>query len=268
MTSVVAQAYLETFDPLLDLLEASQVAAAWEAPSVLVSMTVGDLAAHLARAVTLTPVFLANDPAGTPVTAHQRLTAVPWATSGPGSAANTEICQWAHDDAAAGPQAVAAHARSVAPGVRALIEAQDPDRRVGFPAEGVSLSLDDYLALRLLEVAAHSDDLACSVGLPTPGLPARAQQALSHLLVDVAVVRHGWPSVLRTLTRSERAPVAGISVLAASHTAKNDEVNGSSAASSHGAGMSPEPGTRIPPVIAQVVSRSPRAETTVHRASS
>jgi len=215
MTSSVAQAYLDALEPMLDLLGAPQVAQAWGQPSALVGMTVGDVAAHLARAVTLTPSYLAREPVGTPVSAQTRLTGAQWAASGPDSQVNVQIRQRAADDAAAGPQAVTADARAVAREVRALIEAQDPDRRVAIPAEGVSLSLDDYLVMRLLELAAHSDDLACSVGMPTPDLPQEAQRAVAHLLVDIAVVRHGWPSVLRALSRAERAPEGGISAFAA-----------------------------------------------------
>ena len=215
MMSVTAQAYLEAIDPMLDLLDAPEVAAAWQEPSVLAGMSVGDLAAHLARAVTLTPVYLAYEPAGRPVSAHERLTGAAWAVSGSDSEVNVQIRQRAESDAAAGPQAVVSGARAVAHETRALVEVQDPARRVAVPVEGVSLSLDDYLVMRLLELAAHSDDLACSVGIPTPPLPQAAQRLVAHLLVDVAIARHGWPSVLRTLSRSERAPHGGISALVA-----------------------------------------------------
>ncbi|MCL2423711.1 MAG: maleylpyruvate isomerase N-terminal domain-containing protein [Micrococcales bacterium] len=213
MTSVVAQAYVETFGSVVGLLTAPQVADRWDEPSVLEGMTVADLAAHLGRAVTLTPTFLAYPQVGRAVSACERLAGVAWATSGPHSSTNAEIRRWAHQEAADGPQAVVGRVREAAGPVRDLVEAQDPDRRVGFPAEGVSLSLDDYLLMRLLEIAAHTDDLAASVGVPTPPLPHAAQQALAHLLVDVAVIRHGWLPVLRTLARAERAPKHTISAL-------------------------------------------------------
>jgi hypothetical protein len=212
MASLVVQAYLDAIDPVLGLLEAPEVAAAWEQPSVLVGMTVGGLAAHLARAVTATPTYLAQAPEGEPVSAATRLSNTKWVSSGPDSPVNTEIRQQALDEAAAGPDAVAASMRTAARDVRTLVATQDPDRRVVVvPAEGVSVSLDDFVTLRLLELSAHSDDLACSVGLPTPPLPQAAQQAVAHLLVDVAIVRHGWPQVLRALSRAERAPKGGIS---------------------------------------------------------
>jgi len=220
----VAQAYVETFAAVVGLLEAPQVADRWDEPSVLDGMTVGDLAAHLGRAVTLTPTFLAYPQEGKAVSACERLAGLAWATTGPHSSANTEIRGWAHEAAAGGPGAVAARVRAATGQVRDLVEAQDPDRRVGFPAEGVSLGFDDYLTMRLLEIAAHTDDLACSVAVPTPPLPQAAQEALAHLLVDVAVVRHGWLSVLRTLARSERAPSHTISALAPpSHNHTHDD---------------------------------------------
>jgi hypothetical protein len=65
---------------------------------------------------------------------------------------------------------------------------------------------------RLLEVVVHSDDLAYSVGLPTPDLPAEAVETVVDLLSRIAVRRHGATNVLRALTRADRAP-ASISAL-------------------------------------------------------
>jgi len=57
-----------------------------------------------------------------------------------------------------------------------------------------------------MEIAVHSDDLAVSVGVPTPPLPAAVIDPVLALLTQVAVRRHGQTAVLRTLSRSERAP--------------------------------------------------------------
>jgi hypothetical protein len=52
----------------------------------------------------------------------------------------------------------------------------------------------------------HSDDLAVSVGLPTPEFPPEATDTVAVLLTRLAAQRHGILPVLRALSRSERAP--------------------------------------------------------------
>ncbi|WP_230205174.1 hypothetical protein [Parafrankia elaeagni] len=68
------------------------------------------------------------------------------------------------------------------------------------------LSLDDFLATRILEIAVHSDDLAVSVDVPTPALPVPATDAVLALLTRLAAHRHGPTAVLRAFSRAERAP--------------------------------------------------------------
>ncbi|MGH3387023.1 MAG: maleylpyruvate isomerase N-terminal domain-containing protein, partial [Nocardioidaceae bacterium] len=62
---------------------------------------------------------------------------------------------------------------------------------------------------RMMEIAVHSDDLAASVDVATPDLPAEVVDTVVDLLSRLAVRRHGPTAVLRALTRAERAP-AGI----------------------------------------------------------
>jgi hypothetical protein len=69
-----------------------------------------------------------------------------------------------------------------------------------------SLLLDDMLITRMMELAVHADDLAVSVGLPTPELPGTAMDTVIDLLSRLAVRRHGQTAVLRALSRAERAP--------------------------------------------------------------
>ncbi|MDN3356861.1 hypothetical protein [Actinomadura sp. DC4] len=54
----------------------------------------------------------------------------------------------------------------------------------------------------------HSDDLAHSVGVLTPELPAEAVETVVDLLSRVALRRHGATNVLRALSRAERAPAS------------------------------------------------------------
>jgi hypothetical protein len=77
---------------------------------------------------------------------------------------------------------------------------------VGLPWAGWSLTLDDFLVTRMLEITAHCDDLAVSVGVATPPLPASVTEPVLDLLCRLAVHRHGVIAVLRALSRAERAP--------------------------------------------------------------
>jgi hypothetical protein len=52
----------------------------------------------------------------------------------------------------------------------------------------------------------HADDLAVSVGMATPALPAAVLDPVFELLTRLAVRRHGPTAVLRALSRAERAP--------------------------------------------------------------
>lgn len=77
---------------------------------------------------------------------------------------------------------------------------------VQFPWGPPSLRLDDLLTNRMMELIVHLDDLAVSVGVPTPGLPVAATDAVIGVLAQLAARRHGPAAVYRALTRAERAP--------------------------------------------------------------
>ena len=74
------------------------------------------------------------------------------------------------------------------------------------PWQGWALTTEDFLVTRLMEIMVHSDDLAASVGLPTPEFPEPVVAAVLGLLSAVAVDRHGQTAVLRALSRPQRAP--------------------------------------------------------------
>lgn len=86
------------------------------------------------------------------------------------------------------------------------LPAQAADRVIFLPPSGWSLSLDDFLLTRVMEIVVHSDDLAASVGTSTPTLPAFVIDPVVDLLARLAVHRHGATAVIRTLSRAERAP--------------------------------------------------------------
>jgi hypothetical protein len=57
-----------------------------------------------------------------------------------------------------------------------------------------------------MELVVHGDDLAVSVGVPTPVFPPAATEITLDLLVRVAAWRHGPVALVRALARRERAP--------------------------------------------------------------
>jgi len=210
MSNDIVQAYCDAIGSALDLLSAPEVELMWEKPSVLEGMTVGELAAHLAQTITRVPETLALPPTALVMGGAERFLHTGWATTDASSEANTAIRDRARGQAAVGAQAVVQSVRAGATTLADLLPAQSEDRLVVM-SDGVSLDLDDYITTRLLELVVHCDDLAQSVGLPTPDLPAAAIHAVIELLVKASIARHGWTAVLRALSRQERAPQGGIS---------------------------------------------------------
>jgi hypothetical protein len=87
---------------------------------------------------------------------------------------------------------------------------QDSESNVGVRNSGAERAaggpaLDDFLLTRTIEIAVHNDDLAVSVGVPAPALPAYALDLVLPTLVQVAARRHGGTALLRVLSRAERA---------------------------------------------------------------
>lgn len=209
----VRAAYLDAAAVAASLLADPAVAAAWEQPSALAKLSVGGLAGHLARQVLRTPGVVAGEPpADPPVTLLEHYTRSDWLTADLDDDSNTYIRTTGEELAAGGPVALVAQVESAIAELRTALPAQPADRIVHIPWTSWPLSLDDFLITRLMEIAVHNDDLAASVGVPTPPLPAAVTDPVFDLLTRLAVRRHGPVAVLRALSRSERAP-ATISAL-------------------------------------------------------
>jgi mycothiol maleylpyruvate isomerase-like protein len=208
----IRAAYPEAAASAVTLLRDPAVAAAWDQPSALAKLSVSGLAGHLARQVLSVPEVLAAGPAQEPISLLEHYTGSAWVKEDVDSESNTGIRVQGERLAAPGPAALAAQVESVLDTIRAAIPAEPADRIVRIPWMSWSLSMDDFLVTRMMEIAVHSDDLAASVGIPTPPLPAAVLDPVFELLTRVAVWRHGPTAVLRALSRSERAP-ATISAL-------------------------------------------------------
>jgi len=204
MTSVRA-VFVEAATIGLELVGRPEVAQRWGDPSALEGMTVGALAAHLARQVTRVPEVLSFPvPEERPVTLIEHYLRSAWANGD--EAANASIRVRAATEAVEGPKEVLAHAVEALGTSRVALPEEPVDRWVRPPWVAWNLSLDDYLRSRVLEIVVHSDDLAVSVAIEPPEWPEEIVAPVVGVLTTLAIRKHGVPAVLRTLARAERAP--------------------------------------------------------------
>lgn len=200
------EAFLAAGDHVVRVLEHEEVAVAWERPSALADWSVGGLAAHFASQLptALRLLRTASGPAPIPLEEHYARAA--WVTAELDDEVNVDIRGKGDSLAASGRDAVlAAASEAIAelPGV--LVDVPD-DHAVLIPWQGWSLSRDDFLTARMMEIVVHGEDVAASVGIAAPPLPPDVLDPVLRLLTRLAVRRHGQAAVVAALTRSERAP--------------------------------------------------------------
>ena len=204
----IRQAYLDAASTAADLLAAPAVARAWSQPSALEKMSVGGLAAHLGLQVLNVRVALAVDvPDEPPVGLLDHYARVAWLGADLDSEANSGIRAGSEDQAAAGAAALVTRVRAEVDHLRSRLAAEPAGRVVRIPWTGWSLTLDDLLVTRMMEIAVHADDLAVSVDVEPPRLPDAVLDPVLSLLTRLSARRHGPTAVLRALSRAERAPV-------------------------------------------------------------
>ena len=206
--TAIREAYLDAAATAAGLLGDPAVAGAWDAPSALPEFRVSGLAGHLARQITIVPRLLAMaEPDGMPViTLMAHYARATWIGAGVDADVNVSTRRGGEEEAAGGCAALTALAHATVGRLRGTLPAEPAGRLVPVPWGPWVLSLDDFLTTRLLEIAVHSDDLAVSVGVPTPPLDPPALDPVLALLTRLAVRRHGQAAVLRALSRAERAP--------------------------------------------------------------
>ncbi|MEV0644188.1 maleylpyruvate isomerase N-terminal domain-containing protein [Phytomonospora sp. NPDC050363] len=206
-SNATRDAYLTAADSAAALLADPAVAVAWDKPSALAEFGVGGLAGHLAYQVLSVASTLGNpldDGELVPLLGHYARGA--WLDADIDDDVMVGIRNSGYRIAAEGPQALA---RTVADEVAALREVFGdvaPDRVVALGRVPWSLTFDDFLMTRTMELAVHSDDLAVSVGLDTPALPPEVTGPVLDLLAALAVKRHGPVALMRAYSRAERAP--------------------------------------------------------------
>ena len=203
--------YLETAAVAAGVIDDAAVEECWEKDSALRGMRVAALAGHLARSILLTEPFLDEPPAeGTPLTTADYYLAGGDPTDFD-SRANRRIRETGDETASGGATALrsAVH-RSLHRLQRRLADEDLTVPRMWF---GRLTTLRTVLEARTLEMVVHVDDLAASVEIPPPELPAGAFSLTIGVLVDMARRRHGDMAVVRSLARRERDHIHALRVL-------------------------------------------------------
>ncbi|MFI6481649.1 maleylpyruvate isomerase N-terminal domain-containing protein [Nonomuraea sp. NPDC050663] len=204
---MIRESYLLAANSAVSLLGDPAVAAAWHKPSALTEFSVGGLAAHLAnQLVRVEDVLAADRNGGELIPVLQHFVRSPWVQAGLDHESNVSVRQGGEKVASEGPETLTARVTQLLGRLTRDVPAQEPERVVFLPWAGWSLDLDDFLLTRMMEIVVHSDDLAASVGISTPELPAEVIEPVVDLLAKLAVYRHGPTAVIRALSRTERAP--------------------------------------------------------------
>lgn len=200
-------AFVNACHAAFSLASNRQVAKAWDTESACAGMTVGGLAHHLLAQATHVVSALDTPPSTVrPIALLDHYARADWVKAGPDDEANLSIRHAADESATDGHATVLAQAaRALAHLPELLATPRSPDY-VHIPWQGWSLTTDDFLATRSMEIVVHSDDLAASVGLPLPEFPDNTVEHVVHLLAGVALRRHGKEAVVRGLSRPQRAP--------------------------------------------------------------
>lgn len=205
----VVEGYLFAAQSAVTLLAQHAVAEQWEAPSALPKMTVGALAAHLAGQVLSVRDVLVDRRLSSsehPVALLEHYTRSAWVQAGLDDEANVAIREGADSGAAAGHRRLLESVQEALDDVARLLAEEVEPRVVRMPWWGWSLTFEDFLVTRMMEITVHSDDLAVSLGQEPPELPVSVLEPVLSLLLGVSVLRHGQTAVVRALSRAERAP--------------------------------------------------------------
>lgn len=195
-----------------DVLSSADVQMAWDQPSAVNRMTVGDVAGHM---------FLVLRRVGKRLEAAD--SAQPWRTDSPPDEGRSPAnAAWlrvtspddldlaehrrVRDDAAhvaawGWNDVVAAYGTRLEHVAELLMRGCPADTVIGHS----TIPFPAYLATRIVELLTHADDLASSIG-SVGGPPKESVGVALQALIDQARITHGDIAVLRALTRPDRAP--------------------------------------------------------------
>ena len=192
-------------DALVELVADPAVAAAWTRESALPGMTVGGLTRHLVSQPECAVEFLGIPPPqhAAELSLKDYFGRVDWLYAAVDSEENTSIRDDFNELALPGHAASVAILDQARAELPAAIASAGP--AVYVPWQECLLKLDDFLVCRLLEIVVHADDLAVSIGRPSPQFEDEVRDPVMSLLATLAVQRRGQDAVVRALARTERA---------------------------------------------------------------
>lgn len=188
-----------------DLVRRPEVTERWSEESACQGMSVGALARHLVSQWVNADRLLRAPAGDEPIPVVEHYARAAWVSSGLDEEANTSIRDDSEELAAEGPAAMLDLVVSLEESLPESLAAARSGS-VLIPWQGWSLSADDFLLTRMMEVVVHADDLAASIDVPTPEFPDDVVAPVLDLLTRVAVRRHGQAALVRALSRPQRAP--------------------------------------------------------------
>ena len=189
------------------LLSDPAVATRWDQPSALQDFSIRGLAGHLALQILyVQQVLRAAPPTGPVATLDDHYANATWIEAPLDDPSNVSTRENGEEVSVSGPAAVADRAAHAVAELQAALQLELDERVIAIPWADRRLRLDDFLLTRMMEIAVHSDDLAVSVGVPTPVLGPNTLGPVLLLLTKLSVRRHGALALLRALSRRERAP--------------------------------------------------------------
>ena len=209
LTCYDACAFLRTGLDFIGLVERPEVGEQWDAPSAVERMTIGGVAAH-----GLTALDDILDHCERPEPATPRFIGLVeyYRAARLDRRADLDLPghSFIREDAAAkaaeGRDAVVAKARANLDQLRWVLPAMAPDKRVYLPRQPpMAGALAMMVANRTVELAAHMDDVAVSVGIPTPEIDPAAGSMILTVLVSIARKMNNDTQLMRAMARTERA---------------------------------------------------------------
>ncbi len=191
-----------------ELMKRPVVAAKWDEPSALEGMTVGSLAAHLVRAAGATIAYLdRTDPTARPE--NELLTPITYFHAAVDAPIHDQIKDVSATEAQIGHSATVEKCEQLVTTLATRFAEEPVERLVG-ALGGRMLTLDDFCRTRMIEVLMHLDDLAASVGEPTPDTDRAGIDTVIEIVMGIARHQKGDWAVVHALARSERPDAADV----------------------------------------------------------
>ncbi len=200
---MVIEAYLSAAATAGTLLRSPALASAWTAPSALEEFRNSGLAGHMARGVfTLDNYLHAPAPAADAPTIDAATYLMRVADLSPED--NRQVRVRGEAEAEAGPGELIDRYDAALTRLTGRLSGLPEDLPVPMVGGNV-LPLAECLITRLVELLVHSDDVAVSIGVPSPEFDEAPADLVVSVLSRFARRRHGTAPVLRALARQERA---------------------------------------------------------------